>query len=59
MLNGIALAGVVLGIDPVEGVRDDSQDIGPERCGLPGGVDLTGGHIFYIVWKGDRDIFGV
>ena len=53
----IAPAGIVFRIHPVEGERNLSQDIGPERGLRPGGVDLAGGHIFYVIGKGYRHIF--
>ena len=53
----IAPAGVELCVDPVQGKGDDGQDIGLDGRRLPGGVDLTGGHIFHIVREADRDVF--
>ena len=56
-LKIIAPAGVKLGIHPVEGKGNDSQYVGLNGRGLPGGIDLAGGHIFDILRKGDGDVF--
>ena len=53
----VSPAGVVFGVDPVEGKGDLGQDVGPEGGLRPGGVDLAGGHVFDVVGKGHRHVF--
>src|SRR5699024_9419808 len=54
----VAPAAVELGVDPVEGVGHDGQDVGAQGALVPGGVDLAGGHVFHIVRGGHRHILG-
>ena len=47
----ITPAAVELGINPVQGKRDNGQYVGPKRAFLPGRIDLTGRYVFNIVHK--------
>lgn len=57
-LKVITPTGIELRIDPVEGERDNGQHVGLNGGGLPGGIDLTGGHILDVIREGYRYIFG-
>ena len=52
----VALAGVKLGVHPVQGKGDLGQDVGPEGRDVPGGIDLAGGHVLDVVPEGDGDV---
>ena len=54
----VALAGVPLGIDPVEDKGNLGVDIGPNGLLRPGGIHLAGGHVGDIVLEGDGDVLG-
>ena len=56
-VEGVAAAGVIFGIYPVEGKRNDRQDVCPDSRRLPGGIDLAGGHILNVFREGNRHIF--
>ena len=55
----VPLAGVELGIYPVQGKGNLRQDVGPQRGDMPGGVNLAGGDVFDVIQERDGDIFCV
>ena len=54
----VALAGVPLGEDAVQGQADLGVDVGPQRLLRPGGIHLAGGHVGDVFAEAHRHVLG-
>ena len=50
---------IIFGIDTIKSEGNLRKDICAERAFGPGGVDLAGGYVFYVVGKGNGHVRGV
>ena len=55
-VEGVALAGIPLGVDAVERQRDLTVDIGPQGLLRPCGIHFAGRHIGNIIPEGDGHV---
>ena len=57
-VEGVALAGVPLGVDAVQRQRDLAVDVRPQCLLRPGGIHLAGGYVGNIIPEGDGHVAG-